>query len=134
MLGLHLFSRKTGNPDMQTTESWNDTQRLLAFIVVVALIIEILIWMFHPPVGDAGAMAVLNMLLGAHVGYVGAVITFYFGSSKGSKDKDDTISSIARSENGTGGSTSTATVTAATTTAPGSATVTVEPASATKAA
>ena len=114
---------------MQPNESWNDTQRLLAFIIVVAFIIVIIIWLFHAPVGDAGSNAVLNMLMGSLAAMAGGVVTFYFGSSKGSKDKDDTISSIAtHTENGAGPS-STATVTAPTATAPGSATVTMEPAS-----
>jgi hypothetical protein len=114
---------------MQPNESWNDTQRLLAFIIVVAFIIVIVIWLFHAPTGDAGSNAVLNMLMGSLAAMAGGVVTFYFGSSKGSKDKDDTISSIAtHSENGNGssGSTSTATVTAPTATVPGSATVTVD--------
>jgi hypothetical protein len=76
-------------------ESWGDTQKLLAFILVVAFIIIVLIWMFHPPQGDAGSIAVLNTLVGTLGGFTAAVVTFYFGSSKGSKDKDDTISGIA---------------------------------------
>lgn len=114
---------------MQPNESWNDTQRLLAFIIITAFIIVIIIWLFHAPTGDAGSIAVLNMLMGSLASLAGMVATFYFGSSKGSKDKDDTISSIAtHSENGGGSSSSIATVTAPSATAPGSATVTVEPA------
>ena len=119
---------------MPNDENWSDTQKLLAFCVVISFIVVVLIWMFHPPTGDAGSIAVLNTMVGTLAGLTGAIITFYFGSSKGSKDKDDTISSIATHENGTGNggsTTSTATVTAPTATAPGSATVTVEPAAGT---
>jgi hypothetical protein len=114
---------------MKPNETWNDTQRLLAFIIVTSFIVVIIIWLFHEPQGDAGANAVLNMLMGSLASLAGMVATFYFGSSKGSKDKDDTISSIAtatHTENGSGAS-STATVTAPTATAPGSATVTMAP-------
>ena len=121
---------------MQPNESWNDTQRLLAFIIVVAFIIVIVIWLFHAPTGDAGSNAVLNMLMGSLAAMAGGVVTFYFGSSKGSKDKDDTISSIAtHSENGNG-STATATATAPTATAPATMTVStaLDPAAPAKAA
>ena len=111
-------------------ESWNNTQKILAFLIVVALIVVILIWIFHPPTGDAASNSVLNVLVGALVGMAGMVATFYFGSSQGSKDKDQALSAIATGTGNGGGSASTATVTAPTATAPGSATVTVEPASA----
>jgi len=113
------------------SESWSNTQKILAFVIVDALIIVILIWIFHPPTGDAASNSVLNVLVGALVGMAGMVATFYFGSSQGSKDKDQALSAIATGTgtgNG-GGSASTATVTAPTATTAGSATVTVEPAS-----
>jgi hypothetical protein len=116
---------------MQPNESWNDTQRLIAFTVVVSFIAIIVIWLFHAPTGDAASNAVLNILMGALAAAFGAVITFYFGSSKGSKDKDDTISSIAtHTENGNGGSGSTATATATepTPTKPATISVTTAPA------
>jgi hypothetical protein len=72
-------------------ESWTSTQKLLAFLIVVAMIIVILIWLLHPPVGDAASNAVLNVLIGALVGMAGTVTTFYFGSSQGSKDKDQAL-------------------------------------------
>ena len=116
---------------MPNNESWSNTQKILAFVIVDALIVVILIWIFHPPTGDAASNSVLNVLVGALVGMAGMVATFYFGSSQGSKDKDQALSAIAtQSGTGGGGSASTATVTAPTATAPGSATVTVEPASA----
>lgn len=115
---------------MPPNESWNDTQRLLAFIILVSFIVVIVIWLFHAPTGDAGSNAVLNMLMGSLAAMAGNVITFYFGSSKGSKDKDDTISSIAtHSDNGNGGaaSTTTATATEPTATKPATVTVTTAP-------
>jgi hypothetical protein len=75
--------------------SWNDTQKLLAFILVIAFIVIILVWMFHPPSAEAATTSVLYTLVGTLGGMAGAVVTFYFGSSKGSKDKDDTMQKIA---------------------------------------
>jgi hypothetical protein len=102
---------------MSKDASWGDTQKLLAFILVVAFIVIVLIWMFRPPSGDAGSIAVLNTLVGTLGGFTAAVVTFYFGSSKGSKDKDDTMANMALHTTGNGvlppGSTSTTTVTAA---------------------
>ena len=78
-----------------TTTSWNDTQKLLAFIVVVAFIVIIMIWMFHPPATDAAATGVLNTLVGTLGGFAGMVVTFYFGSSRSAASKDSTIAALA---------------------------------------
>ena len=84
------------------SDNWNDTQKLLAFILVIAFIVVIIIWMFLPPKGDAGIMAVLNTLVGTLGGMTGTVVTFYFGSSQGSKSKDDALNSIAVKTTGNG--------------------------------
>lgn len=81
-----------------TTTSWNDTQKLLAFITVIAFIMIIGVWMFHPPSTDAAATAVLNTLVGTLGGYAGMVMTFYFGSSRGERTKDGTIASITTTQ------------------------------------
>lgn len=80
---------------MQPTTSWNDTQKILAFVLVVAFIIVIFVWMFHPPATDAAATAVLNTLVGTLGGYTGMVVTFYFGSSRSSTSKDQTIANLS---------------------------------------
>jgi hypothetical protein len=82
------------------TENWNDAQKLLAFTLTVSFIVVILLWMFHPPSGDAGTTAVLNTLVGTLGGMAGMVVTFYFGSSKGSSNKDDTISEMVKTDSG----------------------------------
>ncbi len=85
-----------------STTSWNDTQKLLAFVVVVAFIIVIYIWMFHPPATDAASTGVLNTLVGTLGGFAGMVVTFYFGSSRGERAKDTTIAAqLPDSTNGT---------------------------------
>ena len=63
---------------LQPTTSWNDTQKLLAFVIVVAFITVIFVWMFFAPKSDAAATAVLNTLVGALAGYTGTVIMVLF--------------------------------------------------------
>lgn len=88
---------------MPNNESWNNTQKILAFVIIIALVVVILIWIFHPPTGDAASNSVLNVLVGALVGMAGMVATFYFGSSQGSKDKDQAlIASATGTGNGSG--------------------------------
>jgi hypothetical protein len=73
-----------------------DTATTLAITITAAFILVIFGWMFFPPkAADAGSLAVLNTLTGVlGTAFVG-VVQFFFGSSKGSKDKDDTISLMA---------------------------------------
>lgn len=73
-----------------------DTATALALVITFAFILVIFGWMFFPPkAADAGSLAVLNTLTGVlGTAFVG-VVQFFFGSSKGSKDKDDTISQMA---------------------------------------
>jgi hypothetical protein len=102
-----------------TKETWSDTQKLLAFVLVVAFIVIILLWMLHPPSADAGTTSVLNTLVGTLGGMAGMVVTFYFGSSQGSKDKDTAMRDIATHVTGTGngnGTVSTTTTSTSTTT------------------
>lgn len=75
-----------------------ETQPVLAFLIILSFVGIVLIWLFHPPFGDAGAMAVLNTLLGTLGGAFIAIVGFYFGSSQGSKDKDETIGRMAAPE------------------------------------
>lgn len=75
--------------------TWTDTQQTLSFLVVVSFIVIVVIWMFKPPSGDPGAIAVLNTLVGALGGFAATVIGYFFGSNKAAKDKDDTIKEIA---------------------------------------
>ena len=96
---------------MNPTTSWNDTQKLLAFVIVISTVIVIFVWMFFPPKGDAGAMAALQILTGALVASMGQVVSFYFGNSRASAAKDQTIATLS----GAPAPTSNPTVTVATT-------------------
>jgi hypothetical protein len=103
---------------MNNDTSWGDTQKLLAFLLVLAFIVVIYLWMLHPPSSDPGTTSVLNTLVGTLGGMAGMVVTFYFGSSKGSKDKDDTMASIASHAAGNGTTQPPGTTTTTTTSAP----------------
>ena len=77
------------------TVNWSDTQKILALFIISAFIAVILIWIFLPPKGDPGSIAVLNTLVGTLGGAFMAIVGYFFGSSKSSNDKDDTIKTIA---------------------------------------
>ena len=71
---------------------WPDPQSFIAVILVTAMVALMFVMCFHAvPDGDA-----FKMMLGGFV-TVGfsSIISFYFGSSRGSAAKDDTINKIA---------------------------------------
>lgn len=97
------------NPvDPSQTTSWNDTQKLLAFIVVGAFVLFLAGWTFYPPKGvDQSILTVINVLLGALVAKFSSVIDYYFGSSRGERNKDAattaaTVAAAAVATNGNG--------------------------------
>lgn len=76
--------------------SWQDTQKLIAFIVVVAFIVFLFSWTLFPPKGiDQSILTVINVLLGALVAKFSSVVDYYFGSSRGERNKDTTIANVA---------------------------------------
>jgi len=82
---------------MSDTTSWQDTQKLLAFIVVVGFLAVVFVWLFHPPAGDNSELAVLNTLIGSLGGFTAMIVTYYFGSSRSAANKDETLKQIALS-------------------------------------
>jgi len=81
-----------------TSEAWTDTQKLLAFALVLSFVIIIVLLMFFPPKTDASSAPALYGLIGTLGGMAVTVSTYYFGSSKGSSNKDDTISGVVASQ------------------------------------
>ena len=69
------------------------TATVVACTLVIAACLA-LAALFFFPVPDANRDPV-NLVLGALLGWVGAVITFHFGSSHGSQAKDATIARMA---------------------------------------
>lgn len=78
-----------------------DVRTIVAFCIILIFAGTMFLWMIRAPVMDEGQAAVLNMLIGALIGSTTTVIGFYFGSSSGSKDKDDALINVAENR-GTG--------------------------------
>ena len=66
-------------------------QNCLAITVTLGFFAIVAGWMYQPPQGDPATLAVLNTLTGMMGAAYGSVITYFFGSSSGSREKDDTI-------------------------------------------
>lgn len=73
--------------------SYPDTQSLLAGFLSVSFIGVVVLLVFHP-LPDGPTAAMVNTLTGFLGGMATSVATYYFGSSKGSASKDDTINSM----------------------------------------
>jgi uncharacterized membrane protein YeaQ/YmgE (transglycosylase-associated protein family) len=70
------------------------TQTIIAFLIVLGFLGVVGAWFVFPVKGDAG---LFNLLLGMLGSGFGTIIQYFFGSSSGSKAKDETISNIASS-------------------------------------
>lgn len=86
-------------------EFWSDTQKLLAFattgsfvlIILVLLAVIIFVRGLDPSIITQLIAAVIT-LVGTLGGQAGAVNTFYFGSSKSSSNKDETVANVVASQ------------------------------------
>lgn len=76
-------------------------------IAGLAMIAGVLMLLFFKDVPQANASA-LNIVLGALIGWMGSTYQFYYGSTKTSQTKDDTIAALT-SGTGTGITTTTTT-------------------------
>lgn len=80
-----------------------DRRTLLAFFIATAFVGAVFFWMVRPPDVKPEQLSVLNMMLGALIGAFVTVIGFDFGSSAGSKSKDDALISAAQGQQQTNG-------------------------------
>ena len=96
-VALHVEDRKSARKTWVETKSL--TVPLLAAIVIAAFIAA-LAGVFWLAVRDDEMNATMATLVGAVVGYASAkadqVVSFFFGSSQGSKEKTDALASAAR--------------------------------------
>lgn len=75
--------------EQPTTPFWWPTrQTAIGLIVILAIIFIAITLVFRPNTPDSD---ILKLLLGALIGWGGAIIQFDYGSSKGSEKKDDFI-------------------------------------------
>ena len=70
-----------------------EVRDLIGISVIIAMISMLLILLLRPVTVPDNQMT--NILIGGFMTATTAVIQFYFGSSKGSVNKDDTISQLA---------------------------------------
>jgi len=75
-----------------------DTQPILAIIIVSAFIGITALYMLEPPSTTDAQNTTLQMLIAALGVLTTNVVNFYFGSSRGSADKDAKIAEIATSQ------------------------------------
>lgn len=74
-----------------------DTKGFLAVFIVGSFVLAIFSMIFFPPMSIPPEIsAIINMLLGALVAKFGTVVDFNFGSSQGSKDKDDAQNKVVQ--------------------------------------
>lgn len=77
-----------------------DVRTILAFVVVSLFGLDMVLWHVYPPTLDDGQAAIVNQINGALLIVLSTVIGFYFGSSSGSKDKDEALINAAERVNG----------------------------------
>lgn len=104
-----------------------DVQSALAFIVTAGFFGCVGIYLWKPPTTDQGTLQMLSLLIGGVAAKFGDVIAYYFNSSKGSKDSNEVVASMAKSLAGTnGGGTGNGSPTKVVVTPPTPGTTTVE--------
>jgi hypothetical protein len=72
--------------------SWPEPQSFIAIALVAAVIALMFVLAFH---SSPGNVDVFKIVVGTLVGAVMTIVGYYFGSSKSSRAKDDTISTLA---------------------------------------
>ncbi len=84
-----------------TRAFWGDYLTLQGFVVAAVFIvyaISIGMLLFRPMPMDGQAGTLLTTMMGALTGSVVTIVSYYFGSSKGSSEKDQTINTIVKKE------------------------------------
>lgn len=74
----------------------NYVREIIGFAVILIFALVTGIYLLYPPTLDEGQSAVVNLLIGALIGSVTTVIGFHYGSSSGSKEKDDALIEVAK--------------------------------------
>jgi len=71
-----------------------DTQGFLAIAIMILIAAVVFILLTRPPQIDERTSGVLMTIVGVLIACMKDVYAFFFGSSKGSKDKDDALTKI----------------------------------------
>jgi hypothetical protein len=82
---------------MEKSKPWfvPDTQGFLAIAIIFLMSVIVLILLTQPPTIDERTSGVLMTIVGVLIACLKDVYSFFFGSSKGSSEKDKTITEIA---------------------------------------
>ena len=72
-----------------------DTQGFLAIAIIVLIAAIVMILLTHPPAIDERTSGVLMTIVGVLIACLKDVYSFFFGSSSGSKSKDDAMVKLA---------------------------------------
>lgn len=75
-----------------------EPRTVLAYTITISFITVVIMLMLRPVTLDDRTTQILNVLLGAMVAQLVNVYQFFFGSSSGSKDKDEAL--IVAASNG----------------------------------
>lgn len=74
---------------------WPDTQGFLSVAIILLISVIVLILLLRPIQMDESVRGVLMTVIGVLVAALKDVYSFFFGSSKGSSAKDETIAAIS---------------------------------------
>lgn len=108
-----------------------DVQSTLAFVVTAGFFACVGVYLWKPPTTDQGTLQMLSLLIGGVAAKFGDVVAYYFNSSKGSKESNETIASVTKTlaggtGNGTGNGNGNGTPTKVVVTPPTPGTTTVK--------
>lgn len=78
--------------DQTTYRNWR--LNILAAVAFIVVVLCLIITVFFN-VSDEFAKGIITLVLGRFLGYVDAVYNFEFGTTRGSKAKDDAITNLA---------------------------------------
>jgi len=92
--GTQVTEKNVTHP---TPELWSDTQKILALLYSVAFIFVITLLFFVSPKSDPQIFTLLTALVGVLATQVSNIVSYYFGSTKTSATKDQTIQALTNS-------------------------------------
>jgi hypothetical protein len=69
-------------------------QKFLGLIITCGFMGLLVLWTFYPPRVEADIKTLLVGLAGVLAGHAGAVVQWYFGSSRGSAAKDQAVGAL----------------------------------------
>jgi uncharacterized YccA/Bax inhibitor family protein len=79
---------------------------VISVIVTLGFFISLFLFMFRPiAITSAEAWSILNIMIGSLGTMFAAVVQYQIGSTRSSKEKDDTIRSMASTASGMNGTT-----------------------------